>query len=118
MDTDILIKTALNDQKYHSIVYSTALAELSGGSQQLLIELSRFFLPKNRSNINKSLEEVWQKRYYYAVAKFRDEGIETTTDLETGASLYVSLRRKWHSSLVGLANYMGYSWSEIAPHET
>ncbi len=99
-------------------MHSTALAELWGGSQQLLTDLSRFFLPRSRSNINKSLEEAWRKRYYYAVEKFRDEGIEITADLESGASLYVSLRQKWHPNLVRLANYMGYSWSEIAPHES
>lgn len=117
MDTATLMKTALNAQKYRSIVHSTALAELWGGSQQLLMELSSFFLPRSRSNMNQSLEDVWRKRYYYAVEKFRDEGIETTADLETGASLYVSLRRKWNPTLVMLANYMGYTWSEIAPDE-
>ncbi|MFN6560821.1 MAG: potassium channel family protein [Nostoc sp. ChiSLP01] len=117
MDTATLMKTALNAQKYPSIIHSTALAELWGGSQQLLMELSSFFLPKKSLNVDTSLEEVWRKRYYYAVAKFRDEGIETTVDLEYGASMYVSLRRKWNPILVGLTNYMGYSWSEIAPYE-
>ncbi|MBD6615610.1 two pore domain potassium channel family protein [Komarekiella sp. 'clone 1'] len=117
MDTATLMKTALNAQKYRSIVHSTALAELWGGSQQLLIELSSFLVPKSRSKINESLEQVWRKRYYQAVKKFRDEGIETVTDLEAGASLYISLRRKWNPGLVGLTNYMGYKWSEIAPHE-
>jgi hypothetical protein len=117
MDTATLMKTALNADKYRSVVHSTALAELWGGSQQLLIELSKFFLPKSHVNNNQSLEDVWRKRYYYAVEKFRDEGIEITADLETGASLYVSLRRKWNPILVGLTHYMGYSWSEIAPFE-
>ncbi|WP_339376152.1 potassium channel family protein [Calothrix sp. NIES-2098] len=117
MDTATLMKTALNAQKYRSIVHSTALAELWGGSQQLLMELSSFFLPRSSLNMNQSLEEVWRKRYYYAVEKFREEGIEITPDLEYGASLYVSLRRKWNPILVGLANYMGYHWSEIAPYE-
>jgi len=118
MDTATLMKTALNAQKYPSIVHSTALAELWGGSQQLLMELSSFFLPKSRSNMDDVLEDVWRKRYYYAVEKFRKEGIEITADLESGAAMYVALRRKWHPNLVRLANYMGYTWSEIAPYES
>lgn len=117
MDTATLMKTALNAQKYPSIVHSTALAELWGGSQQLLMELSNSFLPKTSSNMDNSLEEVWRKRYYNAVEKFKDEGIETTADLESGAYLYVSLRRKWNPNLVRLASYMGYHWNEIAPYE-
>jgi hypothetical protein len=27
------------------------------------------------------LEEMWRKRYYYVVEKFRHEGIETTANL-------------------------------------
>ncbi|MBD2433496.1 MULTISPECIES: potassium channel family protein [Fischerella] len=119
MDTATLIKSALNTEKYRSLVHSTAVAELWGGSLQLLTELSSFFLPKSRSNfhINESLEQVWRKRYYDAVEKLRGEGIETAIDLETGACLYISLRRKWNPYLTRLANYMGYNWSEIAPFE-
>ncbi len=117
MDTATLMKTALNTQKYHSLLYSPAIAELWGGSQQLLFELSSLFQPKTRLNINESLEEVWRKRYYRAVKKFQDQGIETVTDLETGADSYISLRRKWNPTLMKLTSYMGYSWSEIAPYE-
>jgi hypothetical protein len=117
IDTATLMRTALNTPNYHSIVHSTALAELWGGSQQLLMELSRFFLPKSRLKIDYSSEEVWRKRYYYAVEKFREEGLETIADLELGASLYISLRQKWHPDLVKLANYMGYQWNEIAAYE-
>ncbi|BAZ65761.1 MAG: hypothetical protein KME28_23245 [Pelatocladus maniniholoensis HA4357-MV3] len=67
--------------------------------------------------MNESLEEVWRKRYYRAVRKFQDQGIETVTNLETGADLYISLRRKWNPNLIKLTNYMGYSWNEIAPYE-
>ncbi|WP_231510251.1 hypothetical protein [Fischerella sp. PCC 9605] len=117
IDTVTLMKSALNTEKYRSLVHSTAVAQLWGGSLQLLFELSGSFLPKSRSNIHDSQEQVWLKRYYHAVEKFRAEGIETATDLETGASLYISLRRKWNPCLAGLANYMGYKWSEIAPYE-
>lgn len=98
-------------------MHSTALAELSGGTQQLVMELSNFFLPKSHATMDNFLEDVWRKRYYYAVEKFRNEGIEVTADLDSGAYMYVSLRRKWNPTLVKLANYMGYSWSEIAPYE-
>lgn len=118
MDTATLIKSALNTEKYYSLVHSTAVAQLWGGGLQLLVELSSLVLPKSRSKINDSLEQVWRKRYYQAVEKFKAEGIETASDLEAGASKYISLRRKWNPSLAGLANYMAYNWSEIAPHES
>jgi hypothetical protein len=118
LDTATLIKSALNTEKYHSLVHSTAVAELWGGGLQLLIELSGLFLPKVRSKMNEELEQVWRKRYYQAVETLRAEGIATATDLEAGANLYISLRRKWNLHLAGLGTYMAYDWSDIAPNES
>lgn len=117
MDTATLIKSALNTEKYRSVIHSTAVAELWGGGLQLLVELSDLFLPKSRSKINNSLEHTWRERYYYAVEKFKAEGIEIATDLEAGVSLYISLRRKWNPYVIQLASYMAYDWNEIAPYE-
>lgn len=118
MDTATLIKSALNTEKYYSLVHSTAVAQLWGGGLQLLVELSSLVLSKSNSKVNDSLELVWRKRYYQAVEKFKAEGIEIASDLEAGASKYISLRRKWNSPLTRLAHYMAYNWSEIAPHES
>jgi hypothetical protein len=118
LDTATLIKSALNPEKYRSLVHSTALAELWGGSLQLLSEVSRTFVPKGRPNITEQQEQAWRKRYYRAVEKFRAEGIVTVSDLEEGANLYISLRQQWQPNLAALANYMIYKWSEVAPTET
>ncbi|MEW6491671.1 MAG: potassium channel family protein [Cyanobacteriota bacterium] len=117
LDTATLIKSALNPEKYRSLVHSTALAQLWGGSLQLLTEVSRTFVPKGRPNINEQQEQAWRKQYYRAVEKLRAEGIETVADLEEGANSYICLRRQWQPNLVALTNYMAYEWSKVAPAE-
>ncbi len=117
MDTVTLIRSALNTEKYRSLVRSTAVAELWGGGLQLLVELSNSLVSKNRTNLNDQLEQVWRERYHHAVERLRAEGIETAADLEAGANLYISLRRKWEPCLAVLIDYMAYKWSEVAPAE-
>ncbi|HEY9666120.1 MAG TPA: potassium channel family protein [Coleofasciculaceae cyanobacterium] len=117
LDTATLIKSALNPEEYRSLVYSTAVTQLWGGTIQLLTEVSSAFLPKGRPNINEQQEQVWRQRYYHAVEKFRTEGIATVGDLEEGANLYIALRRKWQPDLAALSAYMAYEWSEVAPNE-
>jgi Ion channel len=117
MDTATLIKSALNTKKYKSLVNSTAVAELWGGGLQLLVEISRLFSLDAYSKTNDNLEQVWRERYYCAVERLKDEGIETATDLEAGANLYISLRQRWNFYLTGLSNHMAYDWNEIAPCE-
>ena len=117
LDTATLIKSALNPEEYRSLVRSTAVAELWGGSLQLLTEVSCTFLPKNHPNINERQEQLWRQRYYHAVERLRSEGIGTVTDLEEGAISYISLRRKWQPALTVLTNYMAYEWSDMAPAE-
>ena len=118
MDTVTLIRSALNAETYRSLVRSTAVVELWGGGLQLLSELSSSLFPKRRSNINNQLEQAWRERYYRAVERLRAEGIETATDLEAGVDSYICLRRKWASSLVVLADYMAYEWSEVVPADS
>lgn len=117
MDTVTLIRSALNTEKYRSLVRSTAVAELWGGGLQLLVELSNSLVSKNRTNLNDQLEQVWRERYHHAVERLKAEGIETAADLEAGANLYISLRRKWEPYLAVLIDYMAYKWSEVAPAE-
>ncbi|MEC4816499.1 MAG: potassium channel family protein [Scytonema sp. PMC 1069.18] len=115
MDTVTLIKSALNTKKHKALVDSTAVAELWGGGLQLLIEISRLFSLKACANqTNDNLEQVWRERYYDAVERLKQEGIETAPDLEAGANLYISLRQRWNFYLTGLTNHMAYDWGEIA----
>jgi hypothetical protein len=116
METATLIRSALNQEKYRSLIYSTAVAELSDGGQHLLEELSQTFLPKQK-NYNGQQESVLQQRFYQAVKRLNAEGIETVDDLQSGAALYISLRRQWEPYVMALADYMAYHWHDIAQAE-
>ena len=118
MDTATLIKSALNSEKYRSLICSAAVAELWGGSLHFLHQLSHSFLPpRGRLHINAQQEQAWRERYYRAVERLKAEGIETVADLEEGANSYISLRRKWQPDLTALSAYMAYKWSEVAPND-
>jgi Ion channel len=106
MDAVTLIKSALNAEKYRFLVRSTAVAELWGGGMQILSELSQSVLPKQRIKCDRQAELVWRQRYYHAIERLSAEGIETAADVEAGADLYVSLRRKWQPILTTLSNYL------------
>lgn len=117
MDTSTLIKSALHEKKYRSLINSAAVAELWGGGMHLLNILSNSLLPKRHLLMSEQEEENWRKRYYLAVERLNAENIKTVSNLEEGADLYVALRRKWTRELTQLVDYMAYNWSEIAPHE-
>lgn len=116
MDTATLIRTALSPEKYRSLVHSAAVKELEESGMHFLHELSESFLPKKRHS-DKAEVEVWRDRYYRAIKRLQAEGIETVMDTETGAELYICLRRKWNCYIVELAMYMGYDWNAIAPSD-
>jgi len=106
IDTATLIKSALNAEKYSSLVRSTAVAELWGGGIHILSELSQSVLPKQRIKCDRHMELAWRQRYYYAVERLNAEGIETAADREAGVDLYVALRQKWQPHLTTLSNYL------------
>jgi hypothetical protein len=106
IDAVTLIKTALNAEKYRSLVRSTAVTELWGGGMQILSELSQSVLPKHRIKCDRQIELAWRQRYDRAIERLRTEGVETAVDLEAGADLYVTLRRKWQPTLTVLSNYV------------
>lgn len=113
LDTASLIKSALNPKKYPALVHSTAVAQLWGGGLQIVFELSKLLLQKQRTNVKDGMEQAWRQRYYHAVERLRAEGIETTTDLEAGADLYISLRCKWEPLLSALTSYMAFKWDNV-----
>lgn len=106
IDTATLIKSVLNADKYRALLRSTAVAELWGGSTHILSEISQNILPKQRLKCDRSMELVWRQRYYAAVERLSAEGIETATDREAGADLYVALRRQWQPLLTTLSKYL------------
>jgi hypothetical protein len=115
MDTATLIKSALNADKYRSLVNSVALAELWGSGLQLLVELSSSLLLEPDPDITIQAEQMWRERYYHAVKRLRLEGIETASNIKASADQYISLRREWGPYVAVLAKYMAYDWNEIAP---
>lgn len=117
MDTASLLKSALDENRYRWLIHSTAVAELSGGGLHLLAELATTFLPGHRYCKKATSELVLRQRYYHAVKRLQQEGVETTTDIEAGADRYVALRRQWEPYVRAIAVYMGYDWQEIAPYE-
>jgi hypothetical protein len=117
MDTASLLKSVLNEERYRWLINSTAVAELSGGGLHLLSELAKSFLPEHRYCQGDPSDLLLRERYYQAVNRLRQEGVEITANLEAGADLYVSLRRQWEPHVRAIAGYMAYDWHEIAPYE-
>ncbi len=62
MDTATLIRSALSQEKYHSLVRSAAVRELEESGMHFLGELSDSFLPKRHRSDKAGLEEVWRDR--------------------------------------------------------
>lgn len=121
MDAVTLVKSALDQEKYRSLVGSAAVAELWGGGLQLLVELTGSFLPKqylSTLGTQEQPEQVWRERYLQAVKRLKADGITTAPDLEAGVKLYLSLRREWGPYVIALAEYMAYDSSEVAPVES
>ena len=59
--------------------------------------------------------EPWRARYFAAVQRLRQAGLPLVADEETGAELYVKLRRRWDPLIAALAPAMAYSIDEIDP---
>ncbi|MBE9189125.1 two pore domain potassium channel family protein [Gloeocapsopsis crepidinum LEGE 06123] len=115
MDTVTLIKSALNEESYRSLIYSAAVKGLEESGMQFLAELAESFLPSSALRVKGQSEQMWRSHYYQAVEHLAAQGIATVANLEAGADLYVSLRRRWNPNIIALAKYMEYDWSAIAP---
>lgn len=116
LDTATLIKTALHQKQYQSLINSTAVTELQTGGLYMLKQLANSFL-HDRSKQAHFIEPEWREHYYYVVERLRTEGIKTPEDIEAGADLYVSLRREWNADVAAFAKHMAFRWSDIAPME-
>lgn len=117
MDAATLIKTALCDREYKSLIHSTAVTELQSSGLYTLKQLADSFLPQGAIK-SYSCEAQWREWYYYVIQRLQFEGIKTPEDIETGADKYVSLRREWNSEVAAFAKHMAYRWSDIASAES
>ena len=59
--------------------------------------------------------EPCRARYFAALQRLRQAGLPLVADEETGAELYVNLRRRWEPLIAALAPAMAYSMDEIDP---
>ena len=116
MDTATLIKTALHQQQYRTLISSTAVTELQSGGLYMLKQLANSFLP-NRSNKAHSQEKEWREWYYLVVKRLKSGGIRVPENIEAGADKYVFLRREWNDDVAAFAKHMAFRWSDIAPAE-
>jgi hypothetical protein len=116
MDTATLIKTALHQQQYRTLINSTAVTELQSGGLYMLEQLANSFLPDRSKKVH-SQEKEWRKWYYLVIERLKSEGIRVPEDIEVGADKYVSLRREWNDDVAAFAKHMAFRWSDIAPAE-
>jgi hypothetical protein len=122
LDTATLIRSALDERAYPSLVRSSAVAGLWGGGTQLLEGVSTNFLPRSQpgkaDDLEEATEQLWRAHYGQAIAKLHTEGIRVVEDVEAGADKYIALRRQWGAYVVAFADYMLYEWDEVAAQET
>jgi len=75
MDTVTLIRSALNEENYRSLVHSSSVTELEEGGMQFLMELSNSFIPRHPI-LASGAEQMWRERYDHAVQRLETAGIE------------------------------------------
>jgi hypothetical protein len=118
LDTVSLIKSALADDKAGWVKKSAAVQQLWTVSLMLVSTLDETFLdyaPVAGSEPVEHNAEQWRARYFAALKRLRQAGLPLVGDTETGAELYVELRRRWQPLIEALAPVMAYSMDEIDP---
>ena len=118
LDTVALIKSGLDDEKYHWLKESGAVSDLWRAAMKLLVGIAEPLLPQGRPPANEpdeKAQEQWRKRYFAALRRFRQAGIKTFPNERTGAEIYVSLRAQWDRYIVAYAHFMAYEMRELDP---
>ncbi|HEV2800509.1 MAG TPA: hypothetical protein VGW12_08435 [Pyrinomonadaceae bacterium] len=119
LDTVTLIKSGLNDEKYGWLKESAAAAQLWRASMMLMRTLSDTFLPnrvpRSPEPPDAQTRERWRRRYFAALRRLRQAGIEITADEQSGADIYISLRAEWDYLITMLAPTLAYDMEEIDP---
>jgi hypothetical protein len=118
-DTVTLIKSGLNDPGYSWIKESVAVTQLWLACLVLTTKLAETFLPGDRPDPqappDDATREHWRRRYFAALRRLRQAGIQTVSDEEAGANAYVRLRTGWQMHVRTLAPALGYTMAEIDP---
>jgi hypothetical protein len=118
-DTVTLIKSGLNDAGYAWIKESVAVTQLWLASLVLTTRLAETFIPGDRpdpeAQPDEATRERWRRRYFAALRRLRQAGIQTVSDEVAGAEAYVRLRTGWQMHVRALAPALGYTMAEIDP---
>src|SRR5436190_10057555 len=118
LDTVALIKSALDDEKFRWLKESGAVADLWRACMRALTGMAESLLPGGPPDPGEPQEkqkEQWRQRYFAALRRLRQAGIETFRDERTGAEVYINMRAQWDRYISAYAAFMAYEMREIAP---
>ncbi|MGN6551643.1 MAG: two pore domain potassium channel family protein [Pararhizobium sp.] len=118
LDAVSLIKSALADDKAGLVKKSVAVQQLWSVSLMLVSTLDKTFLNQAPAAGNDPIDDKadpWRARYVAALQRLRQADLPLMADEETGAEVYVKLRRQWDPLIAALAPAMAYSLDEIDP---
>lgn len=115
LNLSTLVKSALDSKTYAALINSTAIVQLESGSLFMLTQVRKSLVESDQRLYETSSEVDWRRFYHGAIDEFKQNGLQTVTDVEAGADRYVSLRYRWQDDVATLAKYMDYSWYEISP---
>jgi hypothetical protein len=117
LDAVALMRSGLSEGKYGSLMESGGVEELWRGSLRLLTRLGNVLLPgrmeDRREEPDDAARERWRRRYFAAVRRMKEAGIETAQDVRAGAEKYVRLRTEWDAYLRAYARFMAYGMEEV-----
>jgi hypothetical protein len=118
LDTVALIKSALDDEKYRWLKESGAVADLWRATMRALAGMAESLLPGGLPDAVEPQEkqkEQWRQRYFAALRRLRQAGIQTIHDEQAGAETYISLRAMWDRFIREYSRFMAYEMREIDP---
>ncbi len=118
MDAATLMRTAIDQQRYRSVIESTGMGQVWGGGMQLLTELGGAFLPQGLPEDHgpdPATVKRWRCHYQHMVDYLRGSDVATRPDASDGEERYIALRQEWQPLVSAFADWLGYSWDQIAP---
>lgn len=121
LDTVSLIKSALDDERFATLKESAAVQDMWHASLRLLSVTCDGLLPEEHSSKDAPFQpdaatrERWRSRYRAAVRRFKEAGIKTFPDEESGFQIYAALRSEWEPDAWRLAQAMLHDPAELDP---
>lgn len=119
LDTVTLIRSALDDERYGWLKETASVTQLWQVSMLLVKTLEATFLPGGVPEASEppdaQAQERWRQRYFAALRRLRQTGIQTVADEQAGAEAYVLLRAGWDRYVAALAPSMAYEMDNIDP---